>query len=109
MTTDRELLEACKHPRVQSFRFADGAAAPLWGCADCSHKFVPINLPMEQDAERYRWLRDHPMWSVGYRIKPRSGMKEWRMRDDDGDYWGNWWPTHEQAVDHAMAAQKEPT
>ena len=54
------------------------------------------------DAERYRWLRDNPLWSVGYRVKPRTGFKEWRMRDE-GDYWGNWWPTHEQAVDHAMA------
>lgn len=59
-------------------------------------------LELLRDAERYRWLRDNPLWSVGYRIKPRSGMKEWRMLDE-GDYWGSWWPTHEQAVDHAMA------
>jgi len=51
-------MDDCKHPRVQNFKFADGAAAPLWGCVDCSHKFVPINLPMEQDAERYRYLRN---------------------------------------------------
>ena len=57
-----------------------------------------------KDAARYRWLRNNPLWSVGYRVKPRSGMRAWRMRDD-GDYWGPWWPTHEQAVDHAIKAQ----
>lgn len=60
------------------------------------------------DAERYQWMRDHPLWSVGYRVKPRSVTKEWRMRDE-GDYWGQWWPTHEQAIDAARAAlSQEP-
>lgn len=61
---------------------------------------------LRKGSERYRWLRDHPLWSVGYRIKPRSTHKEWRMRNE-GDYWGPWWPTHEQAVDHAMARSAE--
>ena len=61
-------------------------------------------LVAARNAERYRWLRNNPLWSVGYRVKPRSGMREWRMRDE-GDYWGPWWPTHEQAVDHAIKAQ----
>jgi hypothetical protein len=60
----------------------------------------------EQDAERYRWLMANPAWSVSYRIKPGKS-KEYRMRDDEGDLWGNWWPTHEQAVDHAIAASKK--
>ena len=55
---------------------------------------------LRADAERYRWLKTHPLWSVGYRIKPGKA-KEWRMREE-GEYWGQWWPTHEQAVDHAM-------
>ncbi len=59
-----------------------------------------------KDAERYRWLREHPLCSVGYRFKPRTGKTEWRMRKE-GEYWGHWWPTHEQAVDHAMALDKE--
>lgn len=61
---------------------------------------------LRADAERYQWLRDHPLWSVGYRVKPRSDIKEWRMRDED-EYWGQWWPTHEQAIDAARAALKE--
>ncbi len=56
---------------------------------------------LRKDVERYRWLRDHPLWSVSYRIRPRSGTKEWRMRVE-GEYWGQWWPTHEQAIDAAM-------
>jgi hypothetical protein len=56
---------------------------------------------LRKDAERYRWLRDNPRWAVGYRTRPRTGAKEWRMFDD-GEYWGSWWPTHEQAIDHAM-------
>ena len=56
-----------------------------------------------KDAARYRWLRDNPTWSVGYRLK--QGKREWRMRQE-GEFWGQWWPTHEQAVDHAMAAAR---
>ena len=52
----------CKHPRVQTFRFTDGTPAPLWGCVDCAHKFVPINLAMETEAARYRWLREKHAW-----------------------------------------------
>lgn len=59
---------------------------------------------LRADALRYRWLRDHPSWSVSYRIRPGKS-KEWRMRDDEGDLWGNWWPTHEQAVDHWIKEQ----
>lgn len=55
-------------------------------------------------AARYDWLRDHPLWRVDYRIRPGKS-KEWRMRDDEGDWWGNWWPTHEQAVDHWIKEQ----
>ena len=56
---------------------------------------------LRKDAERYRWMRDRPGWVVAYRIKPKTAIKEWRMLQE-GDWWGNWWPTHEQAVDHAM-------
>jgi len=84
-------MEDCKHPRVQNFKFADGAAAPLWGCADCAHKFVPINLPMEQDAERYRWLRDKATWAQATTL----------LNDTPGGI--------DAAVDAAMAAQKGKT
>lgn len=73
--------------------------------ADCGGMEMEF-LELKRDAERYRWLRDHPLCSVGYRFKPRTGKTEWRMRKE-GEYWGQWWPTHEQAVDHAMALDKE--
>ena len=60
-------------------------------------------IALTYEAARYRWLRDNPLWSVGYREK--RGKREWRMRQE-GEYWGEWWPTHEQAVDHAMALDK---
>jgi len=49
-------MNDCKHPRVQTFRFTDGSPAPLWSCVDCARKFGPIDLAMEKDAERGRWL-----------------------------------------------------
>ena len=58
---------------------------------------------LRKAAKRYHWMRDNPLWSVGYREK--RGKREWRMRQE-GEYWGEWWPTHEQAVDHAMALDK---
>jgi hypothetical protein len=53
-----------------------------------------------KDAARYRWLANHPQWIASYRERRLSG-KEWRMRCE-GDWWGVWWPTHQQAVDAAM-------
>ena len=76
-------MSACKHPRVQTFTFTDGTPAPLWGCVDCAHKFVPVNLAMEKDAERYRWVL------ANWCSVPRNVL--------DG------------MIDSAMAAQKEPT
>lgn len=63
---------------------------------------------LRADADRYRWLKANMLWRVTYRIRPGKS-KEFRMLDDEGDRWGNWWPTHEQAVDHAIAATKELT
>ena len=56
------------------------------------------------DAERYRWLRDNQNWQVLHRIRPGKSI-EYRMRED-GDWWGSWWPTHEQATDAARASQE---
>lgn len=71
---------------------------------ECLHKISEPVQPVAQDAERYRWLRDHRGWQVLHRIRPGKSI-EYRMRDD-GDWWGSWWPTHEQAIDAARAAQK---
>jgi hypothetical protein len=62
---------------------------------------------LRADSERFHWLMRNPTWSVSYRIKrDKSGpYKEFRMREE-GDYWGQWWPTQEQAIDAAMKEQK---
>lgn len=65
---------------------------------------APVNANVQQDAERYRWLRDNQNWQVLYRIRPGKSI-EYRMRED-GDWWGSWWPTHEQATDAARASQE---
>jgi hypothetical protein len=93
----REALAACKG-RLPPFGALEIAASP-----DRIARLLDEVERLRADAERYRWLRDNPLWSVGYRLK--RGKREWRMRDE-GEYWGEWWPTHEQAVDHAMALNK---
>lgn len=48
----------CKHRQIRSWAFADdGSVAPLWSCADCGRKFVPLDLKQEDDARRYRLVR----------------------------------------------------
>ena len=59
---------------------------------------------VQQDAERYCWLRDNRSWQVLHRIRPGKSI-EYRMRED-GDWWGSWWPTYEQAIDAARASQE---
>ena len=54
-------MDDCKHPRVQTWTF-EGAPAGMWSCVECGHKFVPLDLAQEKDAERYRWLRNNPQW-----------------------------------------------
>ena len=58
--------EACTHRKVTAYSFVDGnQSAGLWACADCGHKFVPLDLRKELDADRYRWLRMNA-GSVGF-------------------------------------------
>lgn len=62
MTNDelKRLQAECKHDGIKTWRFADskGEPAGMWSCSQCGHKFVPLDLDMERDAKRYRWLRD---------------------------------------------------
>jgi len=59
------MSDNCKHRNVVTFLFADnGRPAGLWACEYCGHKFVPIDLAMEREAERYRALRRGQHWSV---------------------------------------------
>lgn len=61
------------------------------------------NFTTEQEqAAMFRWLIGNlGRWSVARRGKAGKAP-EYRMRDDDGDYWGEWWPTPEQAIRKAM-------
>lgn len=62
------------------------------------------NEALKAYAARYRWLVTHLLWRVSYRIKrDKNGRdyREYRMMDMS-DYWGQWWPTPEQAIDEAM-------
>ena len=39
----------CKHGRLTSFCAADdGEPVPLWACAFCRHKFVPLDIKQER-------------------------------------------------------------
>ena len=51
-------MTGCTHRKVTTYSFVDGnEPAGMWACADCGHKFVPLSIAMERDAERYRWVR----------------------------------------------------
>ncbi len=39
--------DTCKHERIQTYRFEDGAPAQFWACADCKRRFEP--LPVQVD------------------------------------------------------------
>jgi len=53
------MIDNCKHQRITTFSFEDtGEPSGLWACADCGHKFVPIDLEMEKDAANCRMMRD---------------------------------------------------
>ena len=59
---DRRLkMSNCKHVSLRSWKFeVNGEPAGMWSCVDCGHKFVPLDLPQEKDAERYRkWRTDY--------------------------------------------------
>ena len=55
-------MDECRHSAVTAWNFADGKPAGMWSCTECGHKFVPLDLQQEQDAKRYRLLRDGQNW-----------------------------------------------
>lgn len=53
------MSDNCTHQRITTFVLSDtGEPSGLWACADCGHKFVPIDLEMEKDAANCRMMRD---------------------------------------------------
>jgi len=72
------MMENCKHPKVIAFVFADGFhSAGVWACADCGHKFVPLDLEMERDAARYRWLKSRN----GLMLRSEPANSVWKRGD----------------------------
>jgi hypothetical protein len=64
----------CKHGRLTIFHAADdGEPVGLWACAFCGHKFVPLDLALEKDAERYRYLKGRVPSDVLQRSGPDAG------------------------------------
>ena len=93
-------MNTCKHPQVQNFKFPDGGASPLWSCSDCAHKFVPLNIRMEKDCSRYRWLRMQN-WDAGLLAVVADPKEAIKLGHDV--------PSRErldEAIDAAMAAER---
>lgn len=52
------MADKCKHDSLLTFKDAmTQEPVGLWACATCRAKFVPLDIAMEKDAKRYRWLR----------------------------------------------------
>ena len=81
----------------------DGIGEETDAAIDAARGAVPVDAVVQRDAERYQWLRNNRNWHVTYRIRPGKAI-EYAMVDEC-DRWGPWWPTHEQAIDAARAAQ----
>jgi len=72
------MSDTCKHQRITTFVFEDTREpSGLWACADCGHKFVQIDLEMEQDAARYRWLKN----CKGPMLKSEPQPNVWKRSD----------------------------
>jgi len=72
------MTEACQHARIRTWAGQyDGKPAGMWSCADCGHKFVPLDLAQQTDAARWRWLVRHaslgfdgaPSWNAVVRLR----------------------------------------
>jgi len=63
------MTEACQHARIRTWAGQDDSKpAGMWACDDCGHKFVPLDIAQEVDAERWRWLVRHT--SLGFEGSP---------------------------------------
>jgi len=66
-------MSACQHRKISTFYFTEsGEPSGLWACAECSHKFVPIDreLALEEENARLReaWRKAEfivDAWDIG--------------------------------------------
>lgn len=74
----------CPHDiGIQTWRFVDGKSAGMWSCTQCARKFVPLDLAMEKDAKRYRYLRNRKPDDVLLCNGPAAGC--WIDTEETGD------------------------
>ena len=71
------MTEECRHAHIKTWVGQDdGKPAGLWACSECGHKFVPLDIAQDTDAERWRWLVKHaslgfdgaPSWNAVVRV-----------------------------------------
>jgi hypothetical protein len=49
------MTERCSHPHIRTWvGWDDSEPVGMWSCAGCGHKFVPLDIAQEADAERLR-------------------------------------------------------
>lgn len=106
MTSLIERIERALNPEFAS----DWDEQSLRGLLSQAANELTVAAADAEDAARLQWMLDHSGWSVTYRGRPdRTGTIrfEYRMRDDEGDRWGRWWPTQRQAIDEARKAIRD--
>ena len=65
---ERTNMSDCKHQKLTAWHTEDGKPAGFWSCAICGHKFVPLNLAQEKDAQRYRKLQAQATKKTAYDV-----------------------------------------
>jgi hypothetical protein len=91
-------MSPCLHTQLKSW-VIEGTQEPagVWSCADCGHKFVPLDLEKEAQATRYQFLRND-FSPMGLNI---DGNHAWSYRRN-ATLKG---PSLDSAIDAAMATR----
>ena len=89
----------CPHQDIATLLLEDTMQPVLWAYKHCGHKFVPLDIGMEQDAARYRWL--------GEQMKPNTKRKpRLYIAVNDPVNWMEYWALGlgdaDAAIDAAM-------
>lgn len=61
-------MSDCTHEHIVTWRYADGddagQVAGMWSCADCSHKFVPIQQLLDAESKLAAALKDAEKFEI---------------------------------------------
>jgi len=94
-------MDKCTHINVQSWVFEDGAPALFWSCVECGHKFAPIDIQQEEDAARYRHMRDNA-YIFEKHVEADKTPSMWLRHDVPTDN-----DSIDAAIDKAMKADRD--